>query len=119
MIIGERAYKAISDRAAENEMEVKEYAKTIGIDHRNVSNWKVGYSEPRAYSLSLMAEAGLDTYWILTGQRVDTVEVVRSKDCKHSDWFGSVPYCLRHECNMYAEGFCSDGEREVADNAID
>lgn len=119
MIIGERAYKAISDRASENGLEVWEYAKNIGIDRRNVSNWKTGRSEPRAYSLCLMAEAGLDVHWILTGQRVDKVEVVRCKDCKYcfSDERGL--WCFRdYEIDLKPDDFCSSGERR-SDNAAD
>lgn len=127
MTIGERAYKAISDRAAEIGMEVKEYAKTIGIDPRNPSYRETGYSEPRAYLLSRLVEAGLDAYWILTGQRVDKVEVVRCKDCMYYD-------AKRHRCDhpnlnydvecydqwidTEPDDFCSYGERR-SDNATD
>lgn len=120
MTIGERAYKAISDRAAEIGMEVKEYAKTIGIDPRNPRYRETGYSEHRAYLLSRLVEAGLDAYWILTGQSVDKVEVVRCKDCMYYD--AKIHRCdhpnLNYDVECYdqwidtePDDFCSYGER--------
>ena len=81
MTIGERAYKAISDRSDQEGVGIVAYAKSIGISQPNLSHWKNAHSEPRAYLLSLMVEAGLDVHWILTGQRVDKVEVVRCEKC--------------------------------------
>ena len=79
MTIGERAYKAISDRADQKGVGIVEYAKSIGISQPNLSHWKSARSEPRAYLLSLMAEAGLDVRWILTGQEAAPVEHGRWK----------------------------------------
>ena len=53
---------------------------------------------------------------------VEAVEVVRCKDCKSSDYSGcsdGMVYCMEHSCCMDENGYCSDGEREVADNAAD
>lgn len=122
MTIGERAYKAISDRADQEGFGIVAYAKSIGISQPNLAHWKNAHSEPRAYLLSLMAEAGLDVHWILTGQRVDKVEVVRCSECQHADYSGcanGMVYCMEHSCRMDENGYCSDGEREVADNAAD
>lgn len=128
MTIGERAYKAISDYADQKGVGIVEYAKSIGISQPNLSHWKNAHSEPRAYLLSLLAEAGLDVHWILTGQRVDKVEVVRCKDCKHFDMRarecqneyvstdneGGADYSL----NFDLDDFCSYGERR-SENAAD
>ena len=127
MTIGERAYKAISDRADQKGVGIVAYAKSIGISQPNLSHWKSAHSEPRAYLLSLMTEAGLDVQWILTGQRVDKVEVVRCKDCMYYD-------AKRHRCDhpnlnydvecydqwidTEPNDFCSYGERR-SDNAAD
>ncbi len=46
---------------------------------------------------------------------VKAVEVVRCKNCKHTDYSGcadGVVYCLEHGCYMDENGFCSCGERE-------
>ena len=67
MIIGERARQAIAERAIAEGKDAISYAKGIGISKENFQNW-AKRCEPRAYSLSLMAEAGLDVHWILTGQ---------------------------------------------------
>ena len=118
MTIGERAYKAISDRADQEGVGIVAYAKSIGISQPNLSHWKNAHSEPRAYLLSLMVEAGLDVQWILTGQETDKVDVVRCKECQHADCSGCAPgmvYCLRHGCYMEENEFCCYGEREVAD----
>lgn len=46
----------------------------------------------------------------------DVVEVVRCKDCKHSDF---VKYCSKYECRKgsgtlkYSTDFCSNGERKT------
>ena len=122
MTIGERAYKAISDRADQKGVGIIEYAKSIGISQPNLSHWKNARSEPRAYLLSIMAEAGLDVHWILTGQRVDKVEVVRCKECKHF----VAPQGFACCANFYGLGFpanngkdfCSCGERRSG-NATD
>jgi hypothetical protein len=50
---------------------------------------------------------------------VDAVEVVRCKDCKNCDFAAGYAYCLLRECGTDENGFCSDGEREVTDNAAD
>jgi hypothetical protein len=67
--IGERAYKAISEHANQKGVGIVEYAKNIGISQSNLAHWKNAHSEPRAYLLSLMAEAGLCVHWILTGKK--------------------------------------------------
>ncbi len=113
MTIGERAYKAISDRADQKGVGIVGYAKSIGISQPNLAHWKNAHSEPRAYLLSLMAEAGLDVRWILTGQEVGKVEVVRCGDCRKCDFAGGFPYCLKRGCTVNENGYCSDGEREV------
>lgn len=112
MTIGERAYKAISDHAAQKGVGIVEYAKSIGISQPNLSHWKNANSEPRAYLLSLMVEAGLDVHWILTGQEDGKVDVVRCKDCKHRSAWDALAGC--YWCNgerKAPEAFCSDGER--------
>ena len=113
MIIGERAIQAITEKATAEGKGIISYAKEIGIEKHNLRNW-VRKAEPRAYSLSLMAEAGLDVHWILTGQRVDKVEVVRCEDCKKR----YTPDCIMSDGLGEAgdNDFCSYGERR-GDNA--
>lgn len=127
MTIGERAYKAISDRADQKGFGIVAYAKSIGISQPNLAHWKNAHSEPRDYLLSLLAEAGLDVHWILTGQRVDKVEVVRCKDCEHYNPESqrcnhpNLDYdveCYEHWINVCPDDFCSYGERR-SDNAAD
>lgn len=121
MTIGERAYKAISDHADQKGVGIVAYAKSIGISQPNLVHWKNARSEPRAYLLSLMAEAGLDVHWILTGQEGGKVEVVRCKDCKHFDMQCMECHCnsiatdneggADYTINFYLDDFCSYGER--------
>ena len=124
MTIGERAYKAISDRADQEGVRIVAYAKSIGISQPNLSHWKNAHSEPRAYLLSLMVEAGLDVHWILTGRETDKVDVVRCKDCKHAHLtIGSeVKYCDMwsngEELYLPPDFHCAAGERR-SDNAPD
>lgn len=119
MIIGERARQAIVERATAEGKDAIAYAEEIGISKASFKNW-LKQCEPRAYSLSLMAEAGLDVHWILTGKRVDKVEVVRCKGCMYYD-------AKRHRCDhpnlnydvecydqwidTEPDDFCSYGER--------
>ena len=127
MTIGERAYKAISDRADQEGVGIVAYAKSIGISQPNLSHWKNAHSEPRAYLLSLMVEAGLDVHWILTGQETDKVDVVRCKDCTHYN--AEIHRCdhpnLNYDVECYdqwidtePDDFCSYGERRE-DNEAD
>ena len=41
---------------------------------------------------------------------VDTVQVVRCKDCKHTDLF--YPYCTIWEAAIDGDGYCYKGEKE-------
>lgn len=122
MTIGERAYKAISDRAAQKGVGIVEYAKSIGISQPNLSHWKSTHSEPRAYSLCLMAEAGLDVHWILTGAEDGKVDVVRCKDCRYYEvgvkyyGGGTKDICRLFKRQELEDSFCAHGERSV-DNA--
>lgn len=49
----------------------------------------------------------------------DAVEVVRCKDCTHSDWYTSIDgkhkcYCMAHSgCGFGEMDFCSYGERKA------
>lgn len=124
MTIGERAYKAISDRADQEGVGIVAYAKSIGISQPNLAHWKNAHSEPRAYLLSLMVEAGLDVHWILTGQRVDKVEVVRCKDCRLYEMGveyyggGTKDICRLFKRQEREDSFCAHGERRE-DHAAD
>ena len=66
MTIGQRAYKAIRDRADRRNME-KEYDR-LGIPQNTASAWKRGKCDPGGYYLRVLALAGYDIYWILTGE---------------------------------------------------
>ena len=124
MTIGERAYKAISDRADQKDVGIVAYAKSIGISQPNLSHWKNAHSEPRAYLLSLMVEAGLDVQWILTGQRDDKVEVVRCKECRLYEMGveyyggGTKDICRLFRRQEREDSFCAHGERRE-DHAAD
>ena len=113
MTIGERAYKAISDRADQEGVGIVAYAKSIGISQPNLAHWKNAHSEPRAHLLSLLAEAGLDVHWILTGQRVDKVEVVRCKDCFYNKNGCCTHSELYDDTRYRPDYFCADGYKEV------
>lgn len=45
---------------------------------------------------------------------VDAVEVVRCKDCKHSDAYPDkeLIWCLLHGCMMADNGYCDCGDKE-------
>ena len=124
MTIGERAYKAISDRADQEGVGIVAYAKSIGISQPNLSHWKNANSEPRAYLLSLMVEAGLDVHWILTGQEDSKVDVVRCKDCRLYEMGveyyggGTKDICRLFKRQEREDSFCAHGERR-SDNAVD
>ena len=124
MTIGERAYKAISDRADQEGVGIVAYAKSIGISQPNLSHWKNAHSEPRAYLLSLLAEAGLDVHWILTGQEDSKVDVVRCKDCRLYEMGveyyggGTKDICRLFKRQEREDSFCAHGERRE-DHAAD
>ena len=45
----------------------------------------------------------------------DVVEVVRCKDCRHNHCMvgNSYRYCALHDTKVYADDFCSYGERKM------
>lgn len=66
--IGERACKAISERAMQSgTKKTYEYEK-LGISRRVICGWKKDNVDPSAYFLQQMALHGYDVYWILTGK---------------------------------------------------
>jgi hypothetical protein len=65
MDIGKRAYQAIRDRAGYRKLGKE--TERIGILQSTVTAWKRGDADPSGYCLKLLALAGYDIYWILTG----------------------------------------------------
>lgn len=70
--IGQRAAKAIRQRAKEtgNTLEV-EFLK-VGVSRQVVNRWENTNLNPSAYYLQQMALAGYDINWILTGGSNET-----------------------------------------------
>ena len=66
--IGERAVKAIEERAKQNGRKKGPEAKTIGISRSNLWDWEKKHVDPAAYFLQQMVLDGYDIYWILTGK---------------------------------------------------
>lgn len=67
--IGERAAKAIRDRAKKNRTTFKEECKKLNFFEQSVKAWeKKGYA-PSAYYLQNMYFAGYDVIYILTGEK--------------------------------------------------
>lgn len=67
--IGERAAKAIRDRAKENNTTFGAELKKLNIFQYAVTEWeKKGYA-PSAHYLQKMCLAGYDVIYILTGER--------------------------------------------------
>lgn len=56
---------------------------------------------------------------IETAPTIDAVEVVRCKDCEHSDYskcdIDGVLYCAKHSRFMVDDDFCSYGKRRQSD----
>lgn len=66
--IGNRAYKEIKKRARQNGIKSYKEAEKAGITSGSLSAWKKN-SDPSAYCLKLMALAGYDVIYILTGEK--------------------------------------------------
>lgn len=65
--IGERAARAIRDRAKQNGIPVETEALKVYVSRKVICDWEVHNRNPQAYFLQQMALAGYDIYWILTG----------------------------------------------------
>ena len=66
--IGNRAYKAIKQRARENGISPSNEALKLGVSPKSLSDWKQN-TNPTAYYLQQMCLAGYDVVYILTGER--------------------------------------------------
>lgn len=66
MTIGNRAFKAIKERARKNGVSVYQEAKKIEGLEKVAYSWKDNMN-PSTYWLQQMAFAGYDVIWILTG----------------------------------------------------
>lgn len=60
----------------------------------------------------------VDAFQIANAPTVDAVEVVRCEKCKHGRKMigNSYYYCVPHNTKMYADDFCSYGERKEGAN---
>ena len=67
MTIGERAVKAICDRAKANGTTDIIECAFLGINPRTLEDWKKRYN-PSTYFLQQMVYHGYDVIWILTGE---------------------------------------------------
>lgn len=67
--IGERAARAIRDRAKQNRIPLEVEAEKVFVSRKVICDWEVHNRNPQAYFLQQMALAGYDIYWILTGEK--------------------------------------------------
>lgn len=70
MTIGERAVRAIYDRAEKNNTTVLIECAILGLNESVFRDWAKRYN-PSAFYLQQMALQGYDVFWILTGERKD------------------------------------------------
>lgn len=76
-----------------------------------IEKWGIN---PKYLDDSLDAMKDVQTLeWINSAPTIDAVSVVRCKDCKWQtkDQYDE-PYCGFHSIGIYADNFCSYGERE-------
>ena len=66
--IGMRAAWAIEERKVQTRKSMLNVRAEIDVTTVTLSNWRCGNTEPRGYHLRLMALAGYDVMWILTGE---------------------------------------------------
>lgn len=67
--IGERAAKAIRDRAKKNRTTFEEELKNLNFFKSAIKAWEEKGYAPSAYYLQKMCLAGYDVIYILTGER--------------------------------------------------
>ncbi len=67
--IGERAAKAIRDRAKKNRTTFEAECKKLNFFKKCVEAWEEKGHKPSAYYLQKMALAGYDVIYILIGER--------------------------------------------------
>lgn len=82
--IGQRAAKAIRDRAKESGKLLEEELLDVDVSRRVLCAWENYNRNPQAYFLQQMALAGYDVYWILTGRTFDEKELLfgAAESCK-------------------------------------
>lgn len=68
MTIGERAYKAIKEKASKKGISFARECAEIGFSNRAAIYWVRGNAVPGGYILSLMLKNGYDLNYILLGE---------------------------------------------------
>jgi transcriptional regulator with XRE-family HTH domain len=67
MTVGQRAAKAIRDRAKKNGETLEREADKVYVSRKVINDWEIHNRNPQAFFLQQMALAGYDIYWILLG----------------------------------------------------
>lgn len=82
--IGQRAAKAIRNRAKKNGTLLEDELLNVNVSRRVLCGWERSKRNPQAYFLQQMALAGYDVYWILTGRTFDGKEWIfgAATDCQ-------------------------------------
>jgi hypothetical protein len=68
LTIGQRASKAIQEKAKNNGNWIYVECEKIGVSRKVYRDWRKCGFNPTAYFLQQMALNGYDIYWILTGE---------------------------------------------------
>lgn len=76
MAIGERLRKE-RERLGFNQPD---FAGFAGATKQTLFSWENGHSSPKADQLAALGEHGVDVYYVLTGQRVDSVTTLSARE---------------------------------------
>lgn len=73
-------------------------AELTGVGKTTVINWEKGLSSPTAVQLSVLADAGLDVLYVITGQRVGGVTpapTLTAEEATMLGYFRDAPKAVR------------------------
>lgn len=66
-------------------------AGTARCTRRTVVSWEAGDSPPKADQLSLLADAGFDVYYVLTGQRIGLATTLSARESALVENYRAAP----------------------------
>lgn len=87
MAIGDRLREE-RERLGYSQPELAGFASTT---KQTLFSWESGHSSPKADQLSVLADKGVDVYYVLTGQRLGTATTLSVRESALVDNYRAAP----------------------------
>lgn len=85
-------------------------AEIVGCSRRTVVEWESGGSSPKAEQLSLLADNGLDVYYVLTGQRVGAATTLSARESALVENYRAAPEEAKKALETTSAYFAKPGD---------